>query len=361
MKRSHAPKKTTLRRLATAFGVSGLLVMSSGVALMVASPANAAVKGEGHTPVNVCHATSSDSNPFIFITVDDDSTKFKGHLMHREDPNKKWQNDGTFNGVEHEAGDLKKDRIGDYVDSDGVKHTYDGVITEATCEGEVSPPEVPLAFAEVDFFGPTCEFPDRAEYDAEGKNVEFSIKSGEATPGSDLVITATAINDAEFAGGATTQDFEFSFDDEIDPNVPPCAETNPPGIASASVSFIDPSCANDNTPGAEVTEADATVELTSGTVAAGESVVYTATANEGFTFDDESLTQEFEHTFGSPIVGCTIVNPPDPIITPTVVESGLVSAQDLRGEQGLALLVSGMALMVMAGAFGIGSARRVRS
>jgi len=47
--------------------------------------------GGGHTPVNICHATSSDSNPYVFITVDDDSVKFAGHLAHRNTPNKQWK------------------------------------------------------------------------------------------------------------------------------------------------------------------------------------------------------------------------------------------------------------------------------
>ncbi len=44
------------------------------------------VPGGGHTPVNVCHATNSDTNPYVFITVDDDSVKFQGHLAHRNTP-----------------------------------------------------------------------------------------------------------------------------------------------------------------------------------------------------------------------------------------------------------------------------------
>ncbi|QQG41687.1 MAG: hypothetical protein HYV90_06070 [Candidatus Woesebacteria bacterium] len=41
--------------------------------------------GEGHTPVTICHATGSSSNPYVEITVDDDSTTFKGHLTHAGD------------------------------------------------------------------------------------------------------------------------------------------------------------------------------------------------------------------------------------------------------------------------------------
>lgn len=94
----------------------GLILMFSGI-----SPAFAGDKGNGrdeHVPVGICHATSSATNPYVFIVVDDDSAKFKGHLMHRNDPNKK---EG-------------RDYISDFTDTAGVFHKYDGVITsEANC------------------------------------------------------------------------------------------------------------------------------------------------------------------------------------------------------------------------------------
>lgn len=99
----------------------------------------------GHTPVNVCHATSSDSNPYVFITVDDDSVKLtgpNGHLMHRQTPNKTWKSDGVWRGKTVHAGDLKPDLIGDYTDKQGVKHTYDGEITSKSDCGTLTPPEV---------------------------------------------------------------------------------------------------------------------------------------------------------------------------------------------------------------------------
>ena len=96
--------------------------------------------GGGHTPVNVCHATNSDTNPYVFITVDDDSTKFQGHLAHRNTPNKTWKSDGIFRGQPVKAGDPKPDLIGDYTDKNGVKHVYDGVITSKSDCGVLTPP-----------------------------------------------------------------------------------------------------------------------------------------------------------------------------------------------------------------------------
>jgi uncharacterized repeat protein (TIGR01451 family) len=99
--------------------------------------------GGGHTPVNVCHATNSDTNPYVFITVDDDSVKFQGHLAHRNTPNKTWKSDGIFRGHPVKAGDAKPDLIGDYTDKNGVLHVYDGVITSKTDCGVLTPPPPP--------------------------------------------------------------------------------------------------------------------------------------------------------------------------------------------------------------------------
>jgi uncharacterized repeat protein (TIGR01451 family) len=110
------------------------LVLLGGLGAVSASASTS--NGGGHTPVNVCHATSSDTNPYVFITVDDDSVKLQGHLMHRDDPNKQWKSDGTWRGEAVHAGDAKPDLIGDYTDKDGVLHPYDGVIDEASdCGG----------------------------------------------------------------------------------------------------------------------------------------------------------------------------------------------------------------------------------
>ena len=124
--------RTTLSAL-----VALCLVMVGGLTAVSASATTG--QGQGHTPVNVCHATSSDSNPYVFLTVDDDSVKLRGHLMHRDDPNKHWKTDGTWRGVAVHAGDTKADLIGDYTDSKGNEHHYDGVIDEASDCGDLTP------------------------------------------------------------------------------------------------------------------------------------------------------------------------------------------------------------------------------
>ena len=111
--------------------VIALCLVALGVGGAVSASATTS-GGKGHTPVNVCHATSSDTNPYVFLTVDDDSVKLQGHLMHRSNPNKQWKSDLVWRGQTVHDGDAKRDLIGDYTDKDGVLHTYDGVIDEAS-------------------------------------------------------------------------------------------------------------------------------------------------------------------------------------------------------------------------------------
>jgi LPXTG-motif cell wall-anchored protein len=60
------------------------------------------------TKTGLCHRTASDSNPYVFIEVDDNSlqshlTDTKGHFP------KPWKSDGVFRSVSHVKGDLKHD------------------------------------------------------------------------------------------------------------------------------------------------------------------------------------------------------------------------------------------------------------
>ena len=69
------------------------------------------------------------------------------------------------------------------------------------------------------------------------------------------------------------------------------------------------------------------------------------------------IGSKFEHTFADAEDPCEVVTPPTetPVATPTVVSAGIVddavisAADDLRTEQGIALIASGLVLLLAAG------------
>ena len=170
-----------------------------------------------------------------------------------------------------------------------------------------------------------------------------------------------------------------------------CRDSVPeePGLATATVEAIQATCDDD---ASYTATGEHVANFTESTEpAAGTTITVTAHAVEGFRFGNESATQDFPLSFApaptncgttvvSPPGGTTVVSPPKAntpkahtpkahtpkaaTVTPTVVHAGLagVSAQDLRGEQGLALMVAGMVMLVAAGGLGLrlrGAASRI--
>lgn len=145
-----------------------------------------------------------------------------------------------------------------------------------------------------------------------------------------------------------------------------------PVVATASVSFTDPSCDNGNV--ASFSTSGENVEFDDPTATAGQHITVTATAINDAEFEGGGTEATFEHDFPA-AADCTEVSPPvvsppsvkppkkhtqtQSTVTPTVVHAGLagVSSEDMRSEQGLALMVAGMVMLVAAG----GLRLRVRS
>jgi hypothetical protein len=111
-----------LRRLSL---ITGILAGLSALAFIILAPPSSATKPPAHK-VGVCHATTSDTNPYVWIVVDKASTQYQGHLQHRNDPNKRWKSAGIWNGVPHIDGTPKPDFIAGL-----------DVITENICLGIV--------------------------------------------------------------------------------------------------------------------------------------------------------------------------------------------------------------------------------
>lgn len=206
MGNKRASKRMTARRAATFLATLGALVMSSGIALVAtATPANAATK------VAICHATSSDTNPYTFILVDDDSKKFTAHLAHRNEPNKTWKSDVTWDGVDYHDGDPKPDIIGSYTDANDVFHEMDGEVTSARCNQNVDEPDDLLTQASVTFVDPTCENENVASFSTSGADSTFEVTAGSAAPGEAITVTATANDGYVYDGDAVELDFDYTF------------------------------------------------------------------------------------------------------------------------------------------------------
>jgi len=230
---NNTKRNLSARRFAAFLAAIAALVMSSGVALLAtATPANAAV-----TPVNICHATSSDSNPYTFITVDNDSSKLTAHLAHRDDPNKRWKSDGTFGGVPHVKDQPKPDIIGDYLDENDQPVVMDGVVDNARCNGdtEVEVPDEPTT-AGVSFTDPSCANDNTASYATEGDHATFEL-DGTVAPGEAVTVTATVEDGFTFPDDAQQLAFEHTFGAaEADCNeVLPPEEPTPPVVATPTV------------------------------------------------------------------------------------------------------------------------------
>lgn len=206
--------RTITRSIATVMAATGALLVSSGIALG-AVHTTAPAAHEQHQPVSVCHATSSDTNPYVYQVVDNDSVKLKGHLQHKTDPNKAWKSATTWNGTAYPAGASKRDFIGSYTDESGTFHQEDGVVTEEWCTSGAVPE---TATADVVFADPTCDNGNVGTAELLGDHVGFTVPTstpgpGEDTylPGTDILVLATADEGYAFEDGSRVQQFTWTF------------------------------------------------------------------------------------------------------------------------------------------------------
>lgn len=94
--------RTSARRV-----IAGLLALAI---LAISASVVTATKPDPEHKVALCHRTASDTNPYVYIEVDEAS--LDAHLNNLPGhPAKEWKTDGTFRGVAHVAGDLKSDYL----------------------------------------------------------------------------------------------------------------------------------------------------------------------------------------------------------------------------------------------------------
>jgi hypothetical protein len=149
-----------------------------GVTLFIGEQAFGTPAGDdGEHKVSICHRTASDTNPYVFITVDEASLS-PGHLDN-DDPGHKpkyWKSDGTWRGVDHVEGDPKDDYLAQ---------------SEADCQDTEVPPEDVEIRAAVSFTDPTCNRDARVVADSSEEGVTY-YTTGDEQPGGTVTVTAVA-------------------------------------------------------------------------------------------------------------------------------------------------------------------------
>jgi hypothetical protein len=195
-------------------------------------------------------------------------------------------------------------------------------------------------------------YPDGVYWKHEAKDGRHDIYAVEGECPGEPVEDVTCPDDATAHAGEVVPDGE-------DPDVYCTAEVTPPEL-----------CPEDATAnaGQEIPEGQTAEEFCNAVVSPPTLCPEDATANAGVEIPEGQTAEEFctADTVVSPptVVVSTPTKTKSTTVTPTVVHAGLAGAtvQDMRGEQGLALVFGGMVMMVAAGGLGLrlrGSAARI--
>jgi hypothetical protein len=354
MGNKNAQGRLSARRVATFLAALGVLVMSSGAALMVtAGSANATPEPK----ILVCKyvSTPGDSelkggkNP-IEVSLNTLKNVVSDAWLANPTFPKAWVDaQGQAGGGSVAIG---------YADED---------LGISDCPGYGEQEDALDATASVTVTNPTCANENTPSYQVSGDHVSWDVLSEDVTPNGSVTVKFTANAQHAFADESTEKTITKNFG----PAEEGCGEVSAP--LTPSVSFTDPTCTAAG--GFTGTNTDkVSYAVTSGSVAPGADVVVTATAKGNNKLTGQTA---FPHKFATVPANCTtvstpqvessvVVSPPKAktpkakahtsaaTVTPTVVEAGLsTSAPDLRGEQGLALMFAGMVMLLAAGGLGL--------
>jgi hypothetical protein len=276
-----------------------LLAVVVGVLALSVTPASATQGGgEGHTPIVVCHAVpAADDQPtqgYLRLVVDDDSTKYKGHLEH------------------------SKDVIGQSGDEDFECPKPDPEQPDPKVEVVTIDTGVPVCDSET---VPTETTTTTTEY-------VWDSESRKWVAGEPKVVVTEGTR-------PLTEEEQAALEEE-------CADI---GVLPTAPTFTDPTCENDNEASVTLPEVEGVEYAVEGDVEPGASVVVRATAQDGYVLTGEDL---WNHTFPAAETDCDGTPPPPndpPTTTPaTLPHTGPVDPMLPLG--GLALLGLGTAAML---------------
>lgn len=366
-------KSPVLRRLAILVAALGMLAMSSGIALMSTASAAVGTNQEEYwetLPNEVCTKTDTGADAGAYTVPAAPEGFVWSKLIIKKGAGNIGDENQVFNNPV--AGDSYTWLGFDPKQNGGWSHTI-------LCAVPVVVEEPDLATAAITVTQPDCDNENTADLEFSGTNVVLPFEvDGTVGPGETVTVTATAVEGAEFSGGSDTK----VFDDVVFGDAEEGCDVVvlPPDVATAEIVVTQPTCDNENTPAIDFSGTNVVLPFgVVGAIAPGETATVTATALEGAEFDGGDTSKVFDDViFDEAETGCDeVVNPPgeeppgeetqvEPpsvtpaVVTPTVVASGILPAgADLRGEQGLALLVAGMILMGLAA--GLGRPGAVRS
>jgi hypothetical protein len=208
MGNNKASRKPSARRAAAFLAALGVLVMSSGVALMVAAtPANAAPDPK----VVVCKYVSTPGGTLDHIVIVSENTlQNTGYVA---PPPASWTD---------AHGQSTQGSIAIRYANEGEQ--ANDVATSECPQGEEEPTDTA---AVVTFTDPTCDNNNEASYDASGEGIDFEVTSGSAAPGADIVVTATAQDGFNLTNGP---EFSHTFGAALDLEGEPCVSVSPPVV-----------------------------------------------------------------------------------------------------------------------------------
>lgn len=372
-------KKFPTRRRASIFlAALSVLVMSSGAALMAtASPATAAA---GPNDPDYWETLANET-----CTKTDEGAESGGFTVPAAPDGAVWSKlilkKGSGNiGVENQV--FNDPVPGQTYTWQGFNDQQDGGWSHyILCQVPEDEPEV--VEPGVTWTEPDCENDNSPSWSgANNEHIGYAVTDGSVSPGAFVEVTATAESGYVFADQSTEKVFTHTYDEAE----APCVIVNPPKQVTPAVSFVDATCDTDPavilpepTPPVEVeppsrqaagpviqaADIDGVHYEVSGELVPGGTVEVDATPLQGFEFP-QGATTHWSHTFPE-LTDCAKVEPPvvdtpesdteTPVATPTVVSAGLET--DLRGQQGLALLVAGAIGLVLAGSIGLARPRRV--
>jgi hypothetical protein len=299
MGNKQAQRRTSARRAATFLAALGALVMSSGAALMVtATPANAA------DSVTFCHSTESESNPWELITTDD-AAFYNGHVAQQHTAD-------VYPAVTVHIGQQTIQ-----VPAQGDQSFIDNGCSD-------TPPPPATCPEGTDNAGDPIPKGQTAE--------EYCNDQAPATCPED----STANAGLEIPEGQTAEEFCNAVEQNLCPaGTDKVGQEIPAGDTEATFCNVVEQnlCpAGTDKVGQEIPAGD-----TEATFCTTTAVVSTPT-----------------QVVVSPPKAKTPTKAHAATVTPTLVEAGLTgTTQDLRGEQGLALMVAGMVMLAAAGGLGL--------